>query len=471
MSKFLVQDVVDGGFCTGCGACAAVCRDISIKLTADGAMRADLSKASAGSLDTASRICPFSDLSPNETEVGARLFGAELPRDNRVGHYLSLGAGNTADDDARYRSGSGGLTNWVLEQLLSKGMIQGVIHVGQDDRTPCDGKALFAYRLSYTIDELYSGSKSKYYSTEMSAALNQLRGDGKRYAIVGVPCFITAARHIAEVDAGLSEQLAYFVGLVCGHLKSTRFAELMAWQNEVTPADLETVDFRKKVPNLPANKYHFAAKSKSTGEWHSEVASSLYGGDWGHAFFQLKGCDYCDDIFAEAADVVFGDAWIARYEADWLGTNVFITRRDEFEDILAEGKAGGRITFDTLGLDEIAGSQGGNYRHRWDGLSLRLAMAKQRGEALPTKRIAPGSRPLGFFRRRIVRLRQEAGQRSHAAFAKALERQDLAVFFREMKPLTEKMRQTYWAMHWLSPRRLAGSMLRRMRRALARSQK
>ncbi|WP_354003125.1 Coenzyme F420 hydrogenase/dehydrogenase, beta subunit C-terminal domain [Alteromonas mediterranea] len=29
--------------------------------------------------------------------------------------------------------------------------------------------------------------------------------------------------------------------------------------------------------------------------------------DWRYAFFQPNACNYCDDISAETADIVFGD--------------------------------------------------------------------------------------------------------------------------------------------------------------------
>ncbi|WP_425531946.1 Coenzyme F420 hydrogenase/dehydrogenase, beta subunit C-terminal domain [Ancylobacter koreensis] len=57
----------------------------------------------------------------------------------------------------------------------------------------------------------------------MHEALLCIKGDGRRYAIVGVPRVITAARHLARVDAVLGQQITVFVALVCGHMKSTHF--------------------------------------------------------------------------------------------------------------------------------------------------------------------------------------------------------------------------------------------------------
>src|SRR5699024_1549087 len=101
--------------------------------------------------------------------------------------------------------------------------------------------------------------------------------------------------------------IAYYVGLVCGHLKSQFFAESMAWQTGVSPERLSDVDFRVKNPGRSASSYDFSATDHS-GDTHIRATASLAGGSWGHGAFQPEACNFCDDIFAETADIVFGDA-------------------------------------------------------------------------------------------------------------------------------------------------------------------
>lgn len=457
MDAFTITNVINERCCSGCGACAVVSSDLAIDLDVNGCHTVNISRASPDSLRRADSVCPFSDSSSDETVLGAALFSQEeVGYDARVGYYEFLGAGAITDPIARERSSSGGLTDWFLQQLIESGRVDGIIHVGASDQPG----VLFGYSISRTIGEMKEKKKSKYYVTEMSQVLQRIRGDGLRYAFVGVPCFVTAARHIASIDMEYKEQLRYFIGLVCGHLKSTRFAELMAWQVGVPPEDLADVDFRIKTKEGRANEYHFAAKSRSSGAWKSSMASSLYGGDWGHAFFQLKACDYCDDIFAETADVVFGDAWIPRYEADWLGTNIVVSRRHELSELLRLGMQSNAITLDRLDLDEFVNSQSGNFRHRRTGLALRLKDALRRGERVPRKRITAGGADLPWLRRRIVRLRQRTASTSHHAYARARKIGDLSVFFAEMRPITNAVAQTYRLIRLMTLRGAVGAALR-----------
>lgn len=467
MVQMSISDVVSGGFCVGCGACAAAAPDVRMHISELGIQQADLDAADATQRARADSVCPFSAATPDETVVGNSLFqGPGLAHDERIGHFDLLAAGFISDDAGREASSSGGLTNWMLGALLEAGRIDGVIHVGA---APADGDgALFGYRVSTTRDEIRGQRKSKYYSTEMSEAIAAIRGDGRRYAFVGVPCFVTAARHLSRTDPEIGAQLVYFVGLVCGHMKSMRFAEAMAWQIGVAPEDLADVDFRLKVSDATANRYHFAAKSKTENKWRSHIASSLYGGNWGTAFFQLKACDYCDDIFAETADIAFGDAWIPRYENDWLGTNILVSRRPELTQMLKEAEARGEVHLEALSRSELANSQAGNFRHRRDGLSLRLADAARRGEPTLKKRVAPGSIPQSAFRKIIIRLRQRTAARSHLAFAKAREAHDLGIFMAEMRPLTRTADRIYRLQRLLKLETYVAAAKRRLRRFTAR---
>jgi hypothetical protein len=72
---------------------------------------------------------------------------------------------------------------------------------------PCPRWLLFSYVVSQTPEDLVSRRKSIYYSTSMADAMLTIKGNGKRYALVGVPCFITAGRLLARND----EQLNWLV--------------------------------------------------------------------------------------------------------------------------------------------------------------------------------------------------------------------------------------------------------------------
>lgn len=451
-----IDKVVQAGACVGCGACSVITnRQIPMGVNRFGIWQADVGPTLRSAREFGSLVCPFADESPDESRLASEQY-PELQEHPLLGRYLSTFAAQVNDNEYLEGSSSGGLTSWLLLQLYERDLIDGVLHVGA-----AGGEGLFAYVASHTPGELTRRRKSIYYSTSMAEALLAIRGNGKRYAVVGVPCFITAGRLLARNDERLRSQLCYFVGLVCGHLKSAAFAELLAWQCGILPAELASVDFRVKNPSRDAGSYDFEATS-AAGERFRAPTNSLLGGNWGLGLFQLDACNYCDDVFAETADIVFGDAWLPEFVSDWRGHNIVVTRHPGLAQIIDDGVAAGTITRHGLGPDRAADSQAGNFRHRREGLQLRLHDDHVVGLWTPRKRVEPSA---GIPRRRkpIVRSRRELSSASHRLFREALDANSLEHFVKGIDPLVSTYTRAYRVP---LPQRVAGWAYRRLRALL-----
>lgn len=317
------------------------------------------------------------------------------------------------------------------------GLVNGVVHMGG----PTAGSpALFGIAVSETAEQVLARPKSKYWAAEMSPALLRIRGNGRRYLFIGVPCHVKAVRLLCRSDPVLAQQIVFCFALVCGHLKTPAFAELLAWQMGMPPEQLTGFDFRPKDPAKPPGRYSVQASAGPMAEQPTRPAHELYGSNWGHVMFQPDACDACDDVMGELADVTFGDAWLPRYDGEWRGTNIVVTRSAPIDALLAQGQRDGQLQLDELGVDEVVASQAGNYRHRWDGLSVRTAIAQRQGRWFPHKRIRPGSIPVDFLRQAMVQLRMQLACTSHTAFRAAREAGRLEVFMQQMQPLTRRMR-------------------------------
>lgn len=432
-SSYRVSDVVSDGLCVGCGACSvATSGTVFVELDKLGIYQADLGHASPEELAAADSVCPFSDSSPNEDVLSASLFddSPHLTLHPGLGYTDTIFAGRVADDSSIAGSSSGGMTTWILSELLSRKMVDAVIHVGATGQPG----SVFAYQVSDSVEELQGKRKSAYYSTSYADVVNQIRGDGRRYAFVGVPCFVRSLRSVLRTDEVLRAQLVYLIGIVCGHLKSGAYAESLAWQMGIQPDDLEAVDFRVKDPKRSSRHYGFGAKARGDAEQRVASSGSLLGVNWGHAVFQLDACNYCDDIYAETADFVLGDAWIPRYESDWRGTNVVLSRRPELDALLADGLRDGSVVLDKIDESAALGAQAGNFRHRHQGLAIRLADDDAAGRKRPTKRVAASYEVAPARRQNVVRQRRALSKLSHRAFADAKAAGDLDVYLRVMKP-------------------------------------
>lgn len=296
-------------------------------------------------------------------------------------------------------------------------------------------ESLFGYRVSQSVEDVMSRRKSMYYSTTFADMVNGVLNTGKRYAFVGVPCYVTALRHVARRNKEVSKAFPFVLGIVCGHMKSSAYAQSLAWQLGIPPRELEAVDFRVKDRKKSAKHYGFGAQRQGEKEMRVAPPGSLLGANWGHAVFQLEACNYCDDIFAETADIVLGDAWLPRYEADWRGTNLVVVRDERFAKLLEVGRSRGEIELEDLSPEDLVETQAGNFRHRREGLAVRLADDRAQGVRTPAKRVAPSLSGVSPARIKVIRTRRELSRVSHGAFKRAIDAQDLTEYVSAMGPV------------------------------------
>jgi coenzyme F420 hydrogenase subunit beta len=449
-----IERVVTEGLCVGCGACASV-MDTPFEMTmtrfgmyeprrkrpGGGSPGAD-ARASAGADPTpaassaeraAERACPFSGAGRDEDRISADAF-PELPHHPLIGRWRRVRAAHATVDGLRANGSSGGMTSWFLSELFRRDLIDVAIHVRPE--APDEDGPLFVYDVSTSAAEAVSWQKTRYHAVEMSQAIAMIRSTPQRYAFVGLPCYVRALRSLAEDDERIGAGLVMTAALVCGHLKSARYGEYLAWTQGIPPGRLDAIDYRHKAKGRPADRYAIEAigrdREGNTVRRERGVEHVRWS-DWGIGLFKVPACDYCDDVVGETADVSFGDAWLPPYVLEPEGKNLVITRSTLAESIVGDGIRLGHVEASELTPDEAAASQVAGFRHRRQGLAVRLAERQRAGRYVPPKRVAPDPALLESpFGRRML-AREVVAQASHERYAKARRVGDLSVFYRSMR--------------------------------------
>lgn len=432
-----LEPVVGGGYCIGCGACAAVDPSIRIGFNKHRQFQATLPSEVAGDGSAAASVCPFASGNPNETDLGKELYGATADFDPKIGHHLATYAGWVEESDFRSAGSSGGMGSWVLCELLGRGLVDRVALVEASEPNAA-GDPLFRYTVVSTPDEVRKNAKSRYHPIELSGIVRMMLDHDERYAVVGIPCFLKALRLLCRQQPVLRKRVAFTVGLVCGHLKSAAFGELLAWQVGIKPQELRAIDFRRKIPGERSSQYGITARGLVDGREETRFGANrdLFGSNWGLGFFKYKACEFCDDVMAELADITIGDAWLPEYEDDDRGTNVIVVRQPELLKMCREAADSGRIHLDPLSTDRVVASQAGGFRHRRDGLAYRLHLTQAVGLWHPPKRVEAAADHLPRRRKELLRQRYRMFELSHEAFAEARAKGDLSLFIKRMKPLS-----------------------------------
>nr|WP_295710036.1 coenzyme F420 hydrogenase/dehydrogenase beta subunit N-terminal domain-containing protein [uncultured Halomonas sp.] len=213
----LNDTVIANGYCVGCGACA-VPQESPFQMVMDdyGQYQSILKDVNvfASTQNDYEKICPFGAGASNEDEIASKHFSNTCEYNNQVGYYNGVYAGHVSEGEFRKQGSSGGMGTWVLNELLSKGLVDYVVHVKSETSEQDLNNIPFKYQISETLEATQQGRKSHYYPIELSEVLRTVRSTPGRYAVVGLPCFIKSIRLLQAQDAVLNDRIQYCVGLV-----------------------------------------------------------------------------------------------------------------------------------------------------------------------------------------------------------------------------------------------------------------
>jgi coenzyme F420 hydrogenase subunit beta len=434
-SKPFINTIVKDGFEYGTGIWPFVNNKLSIRMNNYGEYETYIKKENETftqlEIDALKEVnCLFSSI--NETDMARELFSKnnDINFDDRIGFFLNLYVGHVLEGSYRENASSGGFGTWIFTELLRLGHIDSVIHVKESHNT----EKLFEYRVSRSTDEIIEGAKTKYYPVELSEVLKVIKNNYGKYAVIGVPSFIMELRLLSKHDSDIRNRIKFYIGLVCGHQKSTKFADLLAWQCGIKPGDLKSIDFRKKLDYGPSSAYAVEVCGLINGQVKTVTREmkNIYGGDWGKGLFKVKASDFSDDVMNETADLTLGDAWLPEYTKDNKGNNILVVRNPVINQIIQNAIDHKRVQLDSVNSDTIYRSQISHYRHSQEELEYRLYKRKKNKIWYPTKRFPPSDR-LSFSRKRIQDIREKYQDKGPKLFIQAIEKDDYEFFSKRMR--------------------------------------
>lgn len=440
----LYQLIVENGYDFGTGSWSAMNPKIKMEMNSQGEyhpiLKSDQSLTSSELKDLEMSCL---SLNPrNEKDISDSLF-SQVPNikyNKYLGYYSGLYAGHVNVGNFRENGSSGGIGTWILTTLLEKRLIDKVIQVKRSQKADC----IFEYSISTTPGEISEGSGTKYYPVEYSEVIREMKRTPGAYAIIGLPSYIVELRLMAEMDPVVRDRLKFTVGLICGHQKSAKFAEFLAWQCGIEPGNLKSINFRKKQKGLPSSEYAIEVVGIQNGREIdvTKPMKELVGGNWGEGLFKVRASDFTDDVMNETADITLGDAWLPEYTKDDKGNNVIIVRNAIIQQIFNDAIKEGTINADSVSEETIYASQAGHFRHTQKELVYRLYKNQRKGIWIPKKRVQP-SKNISWTRRRIQDVREQICLEIPTEYLVAVKNNNLSEFIRKVNKVSRKYKVLY----------------------------
>jgi coenzyme F420-reducing hydrogenase beta subunit len=380
----IVREIVQKGLCSGCGVCAGLCPadvlSMGIQLNGDLAPRFDL-KRCADKCNLCLAVCPFVGGVYNPRRLNTELYSGKpnVKFTQDIGWYLHSIAGFREDEGLRKASASGGLATWCLETVLKEGLVNhtAVIRLSKDQ-----AKGFFEFSSVSTVGQIRESSGSVYHPVEISGILKAIQAsEEESWAIIGVPCLCAAIRGIGS----LRKKVPFIFGLACGMYQNIFYTEMLLSKSAVDRKRIIDIEYRRKHDDgLPFNYWFRGTDNRGPGREIAYRGLPYFLGK--NAFFRQNACNFCMDVFAEAADACFMDAWLPEYSVDPRGTSIVLIRNEEISKLFQQGEIKGEIRFKNISAEQAVANQQAHVRYKRELIYMRLRVPPDddKGQVKPT---------------------------------------------------------------------------------------
>ncbi|HUU20337.1 MAG TPA: Coenzyme F420 hydrogenase/dehydrogenase, beta subunit C-terminal domain [Sedimentisphaerales bacterium] len=461
--KNVCTEVVSKNLCIGCGICAIVCprENLKIEFNRFGEYNAlEIGNSCGEKCNLCLKVCPFFNNKDNEDTLGKKLF-AETPgikHTPETGYYIDSFVGYSNIKSHRENGASGGLATWTLEKLLTDNLVDHVACVSPNDNP----EKLFKFKICNTPEEVRECSRSCYYPVETSEVIKHILSHKGRYGIIALPCMCKAVRLAMQLIPKLQRRVKFILGLVCGQTKSKFFAEYVCALGGGDPYSLNRITFRIKDSNRPASDFGMKWACRDRANRFSEGVVFWTEGMnriWSDRYFTPKACNFCDDVFAELADVCFMDAWLPNYFRDSKGYNIVTVRNKELSNIFSRAADNGAIERTYINIAEVIRSQQGVLDAKRGDLLERRYLAENEGQATPQKRFYLCKPRLSPVRKLLIKLTWKISQESSNKWSESGK--SLQCFEEEFTSIVSKVEKLRYIDRYLQ---MPAAVFRKMRR-------
>lgn len=330
-----IAGVVHAGLCTGCGMCVAVCPTSAVSMdeTPGGLLFAGVDASICNGCGLCLSACG-----------GSHLAEGLLPDhvDPFKGEVLAAFCSYANDPVVRARGQSGGVVTALLDFLLDAGQID----MALVNRMPEDGTLRPEPFLAHSKEDLLLSQGSKYCPVALNSAIPPDVGkDGKKIALVGLPCHLHSLRNVQQCNPHWHEGIGVCIGLFCDRTLAYGAIDYLVGKGGVLPENAAVFRYRDKTQGGWPGSIFIRTKSGRDIRVPSRERKAV------KDYFTPPRCRLCFDKMNVLSDIAVGDAWGVNEGRD--GFSVVLARTSSGLALLEAAQKSGFIILQAIDPESV----------------------------------------------------------------------------------------------------------------------
>ncbi len=265
-----------------------------------------------------------------------------------LGSVVECRKGYAAEEEIRKNAASGGMITALLCFLLQKKIIDGA-WVSKSKVE--DGKLSYDTFIATSPEEIREASSSIYMDMPLLKHIDMVRQFEGKVAVVLIPCQMKALSALIEREEELKEKIVLKLGLYCSGAHSENATLLPLKKAGVTLDGATRLFYRRG---------HWRGNSAVMYQDGSEKLFSYTKSIcvYKNAFYFSKDrCMMCQDQYAFAADISFGDIWIKEMQDNPIKHTSCIIRNQRALELYQLAVSEGAIIDSAITAEDVVRSQ------------------------------------------------------------------------------------------------------------------
>lgn len=340
-----LQDVVDWGLCTGCGACYYSCTEKAVALVnvESVGIRPKFENSRCGSCTKCLSICPGYSVDAH-TAAAPALEPSDA--DHAFGAALEIWEGYASDPEIRFRGSSGGILTALALYCIEREDMSFVLHTAMDEERPWLNKTV----KSHTREELLGRTGSRYAPSSPCAGMAEIEGSDKPCVFIGKPCDTAAASMLRLQNPELDRKLGLVLTFFCAGTPSTQGTLDVAHSLGVRPEQIDSLHYR-------GDGWPGQFRIICNGGKREESLS--YDESWSKlTHYRPMRCNLCPDGLGRVADISCGDAWENSSNNGNPGVSLVVVRTTRGQRILRKAVAANYVSLQRVSAANVFAAQG-----------------------------------------------------------------------------------------------------------------